>query len=208
MTVKEYLDTFNAENENPYDNTVLLKYVNIVEQNLDVIKDYRVQTYTRVKDEYQYDLPEGVSFEDVYGLRVNGIRYKKVDIREHKKLRTFWYEGDKLCIYPACTETDDIADPKIRLVYKYKPAKKLIANIATDELYVPERFQEIYDFFLMAKIAYSQKEYGEHANHMTSFNNAVALFEDWYENHRPLKPEEELTPQDDYYADNSGFDYE
>lgn len=197
MTVREYIENFALEYDHPYEDSVILKYINIVESNLDVIKDYRIYNYARILGEYQYDLPDGVEFDDVYGLRVNGIRYKKVDVREYKKLRTYWYENGKLCIYPACSDTDNPSDPKIRTVYKYRPDKKLIGNIDSDELYIPEKHIEIYDFFLMAKIAYLQKEYQEHHNHMMSFNNAVSEFERWWDDNRPSRPEEEIVSGED-----------
>jgi hypothetical protein len=207
MKVSEYLTTFNLEHDSPYDNAVLLKHINLLEANLDVIKDYRVQAYARVKDAYQYDLPSGVSFDDVYGLRVNGIRYKKVDVREYKKLRTFWFENGKLCIYPACTETDNEGEQNIRLIYKYRPATKLIANIATDDLYIPDRFADLYDSFLSAKIAFLQKEFTEHNNYMIVYNSRLSDFEQWWENNRPMSPESEIVPDEDY-SEPSGFDYE
>lgn len=197
LTVREYIEGFALEYEHPYEDSVILKYINIVEGNLDVIKDYRIYKYAMVMGEYQYELPAGIEFENVYGLRVNGARYKKVDVREYKKLRTYWFENGKLCIYPACSNTDDPAYPQIRLVYKYRPTKKLMATIDTDELYIPDKHIEIYDFFLMAKISYLQKEYQEHHNHMMSFNSAVNTYVDWWDNYRPQRPEEEMVSSED-----------
>jgi len=203
MTVNEYITDFNLEHDHAYSNASLLKWINILEANLDVIKDYRVVNYSRTVGENEFDLPEGVPFEDVYRiLWVDGVKYKKMDPREYQKSRTFWYEGEKLCIYPIPTVTD--TEAKVRLVYQYRPAKKLIANIATDDLYIPEKYIEIYDFFLLSKIAYLQKEYGEHANHMVMFNQKVSEFETWWENNRPSNPESEMT-SDEYY-ESTDFD--
>lgn len=204
MKVKDYLETFHLENENPFDNKVLLKYINAVEQNLDIVKDYRTQTYDMVKDRSQYELPEGVSFDDVYCLRVNGRLYKKVDVREYQKFYTFWFEGGKLNIYPACSKNKEGG---IKLVYKYRPIIKHIENIETDDLYLPDRWIEIYDYYLLSKLAYNRKEFGEAQNHIAMYNAAVANYAEWWENNRPSNPEEEFTPQDDYY-EPIGFDYE
>lgn len=210
MTVKDYIEQFNEE----YDNTIfsaetILRWINIVESNIDAMPEYKVQTYARVKDEYQYDLPDNVNFEDIYGVRVNGIKYAKKDVREYKKPRIFWYENDKLCIYPACTETDQVTNPKIRLVYRYRPAKRLIDNIDTDTLYIHDRFSDIYDYFILAKMAYQQKEYTDHNNHMIMYNSRIADLEKWWEEHRPQKPESEIVTSEDggHYAYTS-FDNE
>ena len=152
LKVKDYIEEFSLEHEHIYSVKTVLKWINLVEANVyaDNIKKYLVACYPRVLGEYQFDLPSGVDFEDVKKLRVNGVAYKKKDVRAYKENRTFWFEGGKLCIYPACTETD-IVDAKIRMVYLDKPATKLIADIATDTLLIPDRFSEVYDMFFACK---------------------------------------------------------
>ena len=192
MIVKDYIDTFSLEHEHAYDTAVILKWINLAESNLDVVKNYKVQKYARVSGEYQFDLPAGVEFEDVKSIRVCGIKYIKKDVREYNKPRSFWLEDGKLCIYPTPTETDEPASPKVRLVYLHKAPAKTMANIETDTLLLPERFIDVYDFFIMSKIAYLQKEYAEQQNHMVMYNAAVRRFEDWYSDHRPQNPDSEI----------------
>jgi hypothetical protein len=218
----------------------------------------------------------------VYKLYVNGIPYKKKDTRAYKESRSYWYEGGKLCIYPACSETDTsyvsganeitfssatitttgddfvgfsigdvisvsgcllntannktvtiigvaakvltfasgtftaqaeaaaitISRPRIKLTYLSKPTTKLIANIATDTLTIPDRFSEIYDYFILSKIAYNAKDYAEAQNHSTYFNAKIRDFEEWYEAHRPQKPESDIVASYDDYSDSTDFDNE
>jgi hypothetical protein len=274
MTVKDYLDTFIQESETILEYPTLLKYINIVESNVCTGKEYRNKYYAGTLNAFQLSLPDGVDFDDVRKLYINGHKYKKKDVRANKEYQTYWYEDGKLCHYPACTETDKsyvsgeitfasstitttgddfafsigdvilvsgattsannksatiigVADktltfasgtftaeadaaavtitaPKIKLTYEYKPETKLIANIATDTLLLPDKFIQAYDFFLMSKIAYLQKEYGEYNNHQVSYNAEVARYQEWYENNRPLKPDDEMASDD--YAEETDFD--
>jgi hypothetical protein len=209
MTIKDYMEQFAEEHEHDLEPSTILKYINLVEANVfsENIKDYRVQTYPRTKDAYQYDLPEGVDFTDVVALWVNGIKYKKKDVRAYHEYHSYWYEGGKLCIYPACSESDTGSEQNIRLVYQHKPAPKVIANIATDELLIPLMFQQIYDFFILQKIAYNRKFYSEAQNHATSYNAEVGRYEDWWENHRPLSPLDSIQAEYERY-EQSSFDTE
>ena len=38
---------------------------------------------------------------------MNGQRYKKKDARAYKEPYSYWVEGTNLCIYPACSDTDN-----------------------------------------------------------------------------------------------------
>ncbi len=97
---------------------------------------------------------------------------------------------------------------KIKMVYQKLPTPKLIANIDTDTLLIPDRFQEIYDYFLMSKIAYLQKEYNEAANHMAMFNSAVTDYERWWEDNRPLAPIDDMMAEEDIAYTTADFDRE
>lgn len=210
-TVDQLLTEFSLEHDSPYEDEVLLKWINYVESNVfeDNIKRYSVQKYARSIGVYQFDLPDSVDFEYVKSLFVNGIKYKKKDVRAYHESRTYWYEDEKLNIYPACTETDDISDPKIRLVYLDKPTKKLIDNIATDTLLIPDKFKDIYEYYFMARIAHLAGESTDYANNMAMFNNRVAEFERWWDDHRPQRPIDEIiSSEDDSGYELNNFDYE
>jgi hypothetical protein len=101
-----------------------------------------------------------------------------------------------------------ISAPKIKVVYEDVPGTKLIANIATDELLIPSKYLEIYDFFLMSKIAYLAKKFAEAQNHSAYFTARVADYMEWWEAHRPQSPEDEIVADDDDYVGGSNFDNE
>jgi hypothetical protein len=270
MTVKDYLEGFLLENPHPHETATMLKWLNLCESNVDVKKTYINQYYAKTINAFQFTLPTGVDIEDVANpIYVNGIKYKKKDPRAYKELRTFWYENGKLCMYPACDETDiayvsggneitfasstitttgadfsglvvgdtilvsgcllntsnnkpativgiaakvltfasgtfaaqaeaaaiTVQKVSIKVPYLSKPATKLIANIATDTLYFGDRWLEIYDFFLMSKVAYLAKNYQDSANHMAMFNNKVAEYDNYWENVRPMQPENSMVAE-------------
>ena len=107
-TVSDYMSTFLLEHDHPYDNAVILKYINLVESNVyaDNIKEYLAQCYPKVLNTFQFSLPSGVNFTEVSKLYVNGRKYKKKDTRAYNEHKSYWYENGKLCIYPACSITD------------------------------------------------------------------------------------------------------
>lgn len=93
--------------------------------------------------------------------------------------------------------------PKIKVTYQNKPTPKLIANIATDTLLIPDRFNEAYEYFFLHKIAYNAKDYNEAANHMAMFNNKVANYETWWEAHRPQSPETDIQAEEYWESGSS-----
>jgi hypothetical protein len=100
-----------------------------------------------------------------------------------------------------------ISRPKIKAIYEYKPTTKLIANITTDTLNVDDRWLEIYDYFIMSKIAYLAKDYADAANHTAYFAAKVKEYEDWQEEHRAQLPESNIVAEEEGCENyNSDFD--
>jgi len=280
MFVKDYMDGFLVEYDHVHTNATVLKWINLLESNLDIVKTYTVKYYVRTLNVFQYALPSGVDIEDIKAVYVNGTKYKKKDSRAYKENRSYWYEDSKLCIYPACSEADlsyvsgageitfstnsitttgddftfsvgdtiliigattaannihatiigvaakvltfaastftagadanitTIARPKIKVVYEDKPTAKLLANIATDTLNLPDKWIEAYDYFLMSKIAYLAKDYAEAQNNMMMSNAKVAEYELWYENHRPSRPESDIVSSEEDYENSGSTDFD
>lgn len=273
MNVQDYITNFALEYDHPYEDSVILKWINLAESNIygDIIKEYLVKYYVRTLNAFQYSLPDGVNFEDVKGLYVNGKRYKKKDVRSYKEDRTFWLENSKLCFYPSCQDTDKtyvanageltfssstiattggkfnfsigevvlvsgctvnasnnkyatiigvendtltftpgtfetgteigvvaLYAPKIKLIYLNVPKAKLIDNIDVDTLIIPDRFIDIYDYYLAAKIANLAKESDEYRNNMALFNARVSEYVSWHDEHRPQEPESNIQASEDW----------
>jgi hypothetical protein len=102
-----------------------------------------------------------------------------------------------------------ISKCKIKLTYEYKPVTKLIANIATDTLNLPDEWVEIYDFFNLSKIAYNAKDYADAQNHMAMHDAKIAEYNEWWENHRAQSPETDIVAAEDIaYSSSRDFDTE
>ena len=101
-----------------------------------------------------------------------------------------------------------IARPKIKVVYENKPTAKLLANIATDTLNLPDKWLEAYDYFLMSKIAYLAKDYKDQQNHAAMFDQKVKEYEDWLENHRPQSPESDIVASEEAYYGSDSLDFD
>lgn len=281
MKVLDYIKSFDAEYINNYSNEAKLKWINLIESNVyeDIIEDYRVKHYSRTLNGFQLDLPVGVDFEDVqHTMYINGVPYRKKDVRAHKEYRSFWYEDGKVCMFPAFAQTDTkyeseegeitftastivttgenfsfaagdvvnvsgctvnednnktatilkvdgntltfdsdtftagaetasitIQKATVKMIYKAKVAEKTIDNITTDELLIPAKFRDIYDYYFMYRIAYLQKEYQEAANHMALYTSRLSDFREWYDDHKPSRPDSMIqAPEvDALHASNS-----
>ena len=353
-TVSAFISDLASKVTHAYANADILSFINDVESNVyaDNVKLYAVQYYRRQNNLYQYSLPSGVNFEDIYKMYVNGTEYKRVDVRTHQRSKSYYYENSKINFYPVPTDTDaqyvsganqitfkaisytsgaseitfasgtitttgtaftasafvvgnkititgclttennkeavitgvaasvltfasgtfdadttpdtgtinlatnciytsgvdfdgfavddvalvsgcllntnnnkygvitDVQDdvltfalgtftaqaevaaitiqaPKIKMIYQVKPTTKLIADIATDTLLIPDRFKNIYTYYCLAQMAYFDKEYKDYQVHMTMYNNRVQEYENWYGGVKPQRPENEIVASED-----------
>lgn len=71
--------------------------------------------------------------------------------------------------------------PKIKMVYTAKTTDLVNdeAGLAS-ELKIPNRFQPIYRWYLMAQISTVRKEFGDYENYKKLYNSAVADYIYWY----------------------------
>ena len=107
-TVSAFITELDTRYPNPYTNTNKVGFINNVELSVynDINEEYRTQYYNRAKGTYQYDLPTGVLFEDVSALYVDNKRYYKKHTTANKDDYMYFYDQDKLNIYPV-SDTDD-----------------------------------------------------------------------------------------------------
>jgi hypothetical protein len=75
--------------------------------------------------------------------------------------------------------------PSLEIVSRYKPATKLLANIDTDTLLLPDA--DIYRYCIYAKICELREKFDVANNYKIAFNSKMSDFKIKYENSRPKK---------------------
>ena len=341
-SVTAFITELDSRYANAYTNTNKVAWVNDVEFGIyeDIFKEYRVQFYKRTKDVYQYSLPSGVLWSDVYSLWVKKKSYDKKSLRHLKNNYSYYYDESKINIYPVPDETDTeyvsgagditfkaleyssgageitfasttitttgdsfvtagfvvnnsiqisgcvtntgnnttavitavtastmtfasgtftagdedgvitiktnciytsghdfdgftvgeyalvsgctdetdnnkyariaavaddvltfaegtftaqaesatvtIQEPTIKMVYRYRLTEKAVADIATDTLLLPRRFESIYYYYCYAQMALLNREFNEYNNYLELYNRTVSDYIEWYEERRDM----------------------
>jgi hypothetical protein len=187
LTVSALITSIASKFDHSYDNQDILDLINEVEQSVysEYIKEFDSAVLATVAEQSAYDLSTGVSFDAIESLFVNGSEYKKRDLRQHET-KGFYKDGDgKLCLYPVPTTTDAVGSETVLIVYRKKPAVKLVAAIETDTLSLPEAFTDIYRYYIKGQICFLQKEFTEGRNWLELFNSRTLDLVKWWGNNRP-----------------------
>jgi hypothetical protein len=99
--------------------------------------------------------------------------------------------------------------PKIKVTYDVKPTAKTVAGITTETLILPDRFVDVYRFYNIAQMSLYDKDFKIYNNYIALYNQKLADFERWWEERRPITPEEELVAsEEEYYNSDVDFDSE
>jgi hypothetical protein len=80
-----------------------------------------------------------------------------------------------------------VSVPSLEVVSRYKPAAKLLANIATDTLLLPDAFIDIYRYYAYAQISYLREQFDRGNAWLNQYKTRLSDFRIWYENNRPKK---------------------
>ena len=98
----------------------------------------------------------------------------------------------KVLTFPASTFTAGadaaavtVSLPSLEVVSRYKPTAKLLANIATDTLLLPDSFIDIYRYYIYAQICFLREQFDRGNNWVSQYQNRMSDYKIWYENNRP-----------------------
>ena len=98
----------------------------------------------------------------------------------------------KVLTFPADTFTAGldaaavtVHKPSLEVVSRYKPTAKLIANITTDVLLLPDAFIDIYRYYIYAQICYLREQFDKGNNWLSQYKSRLMAYKIWYENNRP-----------------------
>lgn len=98
----------------------------------------------------------------------------------------------KVLTFPADTFTAGadaaavtISVPSLEVVSRYKPTAKLLANITTETLLLPDAFIDVYRYYAYAQISYLREQFDRGNNWLSQYKARLSDFRIWYENNRP-----------------------
>lgn len=261
-TVSAFITELDSRFPNVFTDANKLEWINDVELAVseDIKREFRVAYHVAQANVYQYSIPSGVEWEDIYKIFVDGVEYYKKSLLQNQSNRSFYYEDGKINLYPVpyksdtaygsgeneitfdtdtitttgdeftdtaftagsilkisgCTDNENnnkyarlvsvddevltfadgtftaqaesaavtIQQPSIKIVYRYRPAEKAIANISTDTLTLERRFYDIYFQYCYAQMSLLRQEFNEYNAYISVYNTLVAEYLAWYEERR------------------------
>jgi len=192
--VADIIAEIKEQVSNNYSDATILSWINEAEQELysDVIEDYAEHVFA-VADA-DTDAPIALSYSE--GGKT--ITFLFEDIRtvevKHGTGKYEEYSPTSLAYVPESSyykinEKLGYSDPKdndsVKVIFRRLPATKLVANIASDFLSLPDRFLKLYKYYAFAQIHLLKKEYAESNNWIQLYNAGIEDFRLWYFENKP-----------------------
>ena len=181
MKISEIITRADGLKPNKYSATTKLEWINHVDGAVwDEI--YKYTSFTDVSRQTgvsAYALPDGVNFEHVTNVYINGDDIYKISHRDFET--TGYYRGTdgKLNIYPVPTE-DDIS-PGLRVAYRLPFAPH---TAATEDVFMPSPYDKAYDDYLMSMFYKFNEDMDGYSNYTAFYNNDIKEYADWYNDHK------------------------
>lgn len=149
----------------------------------DLIPEYTVYPIQRIADQGAYDLPEGVSFSDIILVYIEGRPIDKIDVRSQNK-PGYFYADSKINLFPVPHQSDQ-ASGEIRIVAKSQLKKYTDLD---QKLLLPDSQLKIYQWYLLAQIAYFSDDIEGYNNDMMQFNTAWDDYAKQLQRNKPASP--------------------
>lgn len=100
--------------------------------------------------------------------------------------------ADKVLTFPASTFSAGldagavtISVPSLEVIARYKPTTKLLANIATDTLLLPDAFIDVYRYYAYAQMNYLRENFDIGNNWLMQYQTRLNDLKVWYGNTKP-----------------------
>jgi len=75
--------------------------------------------------------------------------------------------------------------PSLEVISRYKPTVKLVADIATDTLLLPDAYTDIYRYYIYAQLCYLREQFDKGNSWLIQYNTRLNDFKIWYSGVRP-----------------------
>ena len=130
---------------------------------------------------------------DITGFSVGDVALiSGATVAGNNKYATVITVAAKVLTFPASTFTAGadaasvtIYKPSLEVISRYKPAVKLVADIATDTLLLPDAYTDVYRYYIYAQLCYLREQFDKGNNWLVSYNARLNDFKIWYSGVRP-----------------------
>lgn len=183
LKVATLITSVDSKLSNSFTDTDKVDWINDMEQMIftDHVERQALANLSLVADQASYALV-GMDFEDLIKVSVNGIEYKLSSLANHAN-ETYYDLNRALAIDPAPEED---AENGIELIHQWKPTLKTVAGKLTEDLELPDRFINLYRYYLYSMITAHRKEFGEYGNWVTMFNAELGNYLMWVMRSSPM----------------------
>jgi hypothetical protein len=170
---------------NPYDAPIKLQWINEVEGYVhnELYRKQGVRGYLRQSGVKEYDLPEGIVFNNILKVFIDGEEIPPITA---SMINTVGYfEGStasKFIIYPTPT-VSDTTEEGLHVAY-LRPFVKLTSN---QNVTIEAPYDKIYIDYMIAKMDFYNKEYGDYNNDVDVFDMSYKEFATWWASRNPIE---------------------
>lgn len=181
MLISEIIARIDSLKPNKYTSAVKLGWINQVDGMIwdELYKYTGFANIMREEGVAEYELPNGVKFEMITNVYVDGMEIYKISHRDFET--TGYYRGTdgKLNIYPVPTEDDTEAGLRIAYRMPFTPHEE-----DTEDVFMQPPFDKAYDDYIAAMIDKYNLDMDGYNNNMAFYNNSVKEYIDWYNDHK------------------------
>ena len=181
MLISEIIARIDSLKPNKYTSAVKLGWINQVDGMIwdELYKYTGFADIMREEGVAEYELPNGVKFEMITNVYVDGMEIYKISHRDFET--TGYYRGTdgKLNIYPVPTEDDTEAGLRIAYRMPFTPHEE-----DTEDVFMQPPFDKAYDDYIAAMIDKYNLDMDGYNNNMAFYNNSVKEYIDWYNDHK------------------------
>lgn len=194
-TLLQIITEVNTLRPNAYTDAQKIVWFNQIDEKvkLNELPTYVATNIRRLANVYSYSLPNGVDFEDIDSVFLNGSKIPYVDVRSND----VFYNGEKayfnssgvLGISPTPTSSDEVSEPSLRVVYK----QEFTPHTATSEtLLITNEYKSVYTWYLLAMMSFFDEDYDKYNNLMQQYNTAYNEFSNQCANLQPVNKSKKI----------------
>lgn len=187
MKVSEILSNVDELCPNAFSNKMKIGWINDLEKYLfqEVIKDIHEHVQNLVESQAAYDM-DGYTFAAIKDLYVNSRRHTKKGINNYEsQYYSFYEKNGKINLYPV--PTTSVTDG-LKVYYLTLPTDKTVSGASQEDLALTgiyDNCKDLYQFYVMAQIAYHQKEYDDYNNHSLRYNRELLNLQSYLRGTQP-----------------------